>query len=400
MPIPQEVEYLRGLLNAKVYLEAKPWMCPSWVLLSLKDIDTEQKDVTEFHNSMHRNWSNIGGVGSRHYGIADSRGLVTPRFDCGSIDFWLIDNEELLFPAMIGKDGPQLKLVSTEDQLYEWKAQIKSVEFTRLVYHVSKDKSEYIHNEIVLRNHGLETVNFTFFAAVRPMSPLGVEPIEIVDYDTSRQKLFVNGNLSLMVDTKPTAIYIGDGDDVDLPSFVISMSTQRDIQSRSSTGLATTIFRFDITLNPAGSQTITFGSPLYARKKADETSTFNPSTNDRDKSVGLWFDFADERASFMCPDTRFDTAFDQATATLAVQAFPAIFSEESHFASLSWKERVRVLLSLIRSGSRTVAENVVTELIVKNEVPEGDLDTSIFSRILLGILQYFEHVDDAKISAE
>ena len=105
---------------------------------------------------MYRNWSNIGGVGSRSHGIADSRGLVTPRFDCGSIDFWLLNDEELLFPAMIGKDGPQLKLVSTEDQLYEWKTQNKSVEFTRLAYHVTKDNSEYIHNEIVLRNHGLE----------------------------------------------------------------------------------------------------------------------------------------------------------------------------------------------------------------------------------------------------
>ena len=130
----QEVEFLRGLINAKVYLEAKPWMCPSWVILTQKDIDSEEQLVSEFQNNMYRNWSNIGGVGSRRFGIADSRGLVTSRFDCGSMDFWLLDDETLIFPALIGKDGPQLKLVSTEDQLYEWKTQVKSVEFARLVY--------------------------------------------------------------------------------------------------------------------------------------------------------------------------------------------------------------------------------------------------------------------------
>ncbi|MGY5859947.1 MAG: hypothetical protein RTU63_11310 [Candidatus Thorarchaeota archaeon] len=396
----QEVEYLRGLINAKVYLEAKPWMCPSWVFLSLKDIDTENELVTEYHNSMYRNWSNIGGVGSKHHGIADSRGLVTPQFDYGSIDFWLLKDDELIFPALIGKDGPQLKLVSTEDQLYEWKTQIKSVEFTRLVYHVTKDNSEYIHNEIVLRNHGLEKATFTFYASVRPMSPLGVEPIEIVDYDTSMQKLFVNGNLSLMINKKPNAIVICEGDDVDLPDTVISMSTQQDIQARSKTGLATIIFRFDVTLTPAGSETIIFGSPLYASKKTDESSTFNPSGNDRDKSIGRWFDFVDERVSVTYPDTRIESIFNQATSALVVQAFPVMFPEDSYLTSLSWKERMRVLLALIRSGCSNVAENVVNELITKEELPEGALDTTTYSPLLWGILQYYEHAADAKISGE
>ena len=52
----KEVEYLQGLINAKIYLEAEPWMCPSWVVLSRKEIDTEEEHVTEFHNTLYRNW--------------------------------------------------------------------------------------------------------------------------------------------------------------------------------------------------------------------------------------------------------------------------------------------------------------------------------------------------------
>ncbi|MBE0526217.1 MAG: hypothetical protein IH631_04700, partial [Candidatus Thorarchaeota archaeon] len=115
---------------------------------------------------------------------------------------------------------------------------------------------------------------------------------------------------------------------------------------------------------------------------------------------GRWFDFSDERVSVMYPDTRIDSAFNQATTSLVIQAFSVMFPEESHLASLSWKERMRVLLALIRSGCGTVAANVVTEMITMGNIPNGALDTTIFSPILWGILQYYEHAADAKISGE
>jgi len=397
----QEVNYFRGLLNAKIYLDSEDWMCPSWVALSLKDIDTEEEIVTELHNTMYRNWSNIGGVGSKRYGIADSRGLVTPRFDYGSIDFWLLDDDELKFPALIGSDGPQLKLVSTQDQLYEWKTQIKSVEFARLVYHVTKDNSEYVFNEIILRNLGLEKTTFSFYAVVRPMSPLGVELIETAEYDSKRKNLFVNNNLAFMVNKKPSAIIMSEGDDVDLPEAVLAMSTQQqDNKTKSITGLATIILRYDVSLSPAGSESIILASPLSAISRTDKVPTFDPTNDDRDNSVGRWFDFADERVEATYPDDQIESAFNQATASLVVHAFPVMFPEETHLASLSWKERTRILLALIRSGCSTVSEKLVTEMISKGELPDGPLDLSIFSPMLWGFLQYYEYAADTRISGE
>jgi len=394
----QEVEYLRGLINVIVYLEAEPWMCPTWVVLSRKGIETEKEPVTDFRNTMYRNWSNIGGVGAKRYGITCSRGLVVPRFDFGSIDFWLSDNGELMFPALIGKDGPQMKLVSSEDQLYEWKTQIKSVEFVRLVYHVIKDNSEYVYNEIVLRNLGLEKTPCSFYIAVRPMTPLGIEPIESTEYDTSRQMLFVNGKLALMANKKPTAIVMCEGNDVDLPHTVLEMSTQSDVKSKSTTGLATTVLRFDVTLSPAGSESIFFSSPLFTITKNDDIHTFNPSANDRDKSVGSWFEYADERVAVAFPDERLDFAFNQASASLAINALSVIFSEESHFESLSWKERMRVLYALIRSGSTKIVEHVITEMVSKIVIADSSLELTTFSPLLWGILQYYEHSTDVPIS--
>ncbi|MHA1863527.1 MAG: hypothetical protein ACTSWA_07140, partial [Candidatus Thorarchaeota archaeon] len=263
-----------------------------------------------------------------------------------------------------------------------------------------KDNSEYVYNEITLRNHGLEKATFSFYAVVRPMSPLGIEIIEAAKYDTKRAMLFVNGNLALMVNKKPTAIIMGEGDDVDLPNTVITMSTQQDIETKSTTGLTTIVLRFDVSLSPAGSESIVFGSPLSGNSEDDVVPAFDPTDNDRDESVGRWFDFADERLAATYPDERIDSAFNQATVSLVIQAFPVMFPEESHLASLSWKGRMRILLALVRSGCSNVTEKIVTEMISKGAIPDGPLDTTIFSPMLWGFLQYYEHVADARISSD
>ena len=100
------------------------------------------------------------------------------------------------------------------------------------------------------------------------------------------------------------------------------------------------------------------------------------------------------------PDTKIDDAFNQATSNLVVQAYPYIFSEGSRYSCLSWKERIRILLAMIRSGSNTVSEAVVNALITTEEIPDAPLDTTKFSPLLLGILQYYEHVSNARFSSE
>ena len=139
MLVDNEIEHLRERLNASVYLKAKRWMLPSWVDLTMKGLDKDKTLITSLPNNSYRNWSLIGGVGSRKYGMTDSRGLATALPVCGSVDIWVLGTEGVIFPALMGKDGPQLKLVSTEDQLYEWRTEVQSVEFVRLLYHVEQD---------------------------------------------------------------------------------------------------------------------------------------------------------------------------------------------------------------------------------------------------------------------
>ncbi|MFW9835440.1 MAG: hypothetical protein ACFFEK_15675, partial [Candidatus Thorarchaeota archaeon] len=190
--IEDEIEHVREQLNASVYREAESWMLPSWVDLTIKGQGKKDTLNSTLANNSYRNWSLIGGVGARKCGIADSRGLVTTLSDCGSIDVWILGSDGIIFPALIGKDGPQLRLVSSEDQLYEWKTDVRSVEFTRLVFHAEHDEIEYLYNEIVVKNIALEETSITFYVVIRPMSVLGFEPIEHVKFDYETNKVYVN----------------------------------------------------------------------------------------------------------------------------------------------------------------------------------------------------------------
>jgi hypothetical protein len=393
-----EIDSLRSKLNAKLYLEAESWMLPSWAILTLKDFNKEQGIVTEFRNTMYGNWSHIGGVGKRRYGTTDSRGLVSPRIDCGSIDFWLQDDQQILFPALIGKDGPQLKLVSSEDQVYEWKTHIKSVEFTRLVYHVEKDGVEYIYNEINLRNHGLERTKFTFYVLIRPMSVLGVEPIELIEYNAKNRNLYVNRFLSLMFDKVPDAVEFGDAFDTEFPKDVMNMSNSQDSRITSATGQATIAMRYDISLTPAGSQRIFFWSPLASIGIGDEFRSIKPTPEDRDRTIGEWFDFSDFRVNIAFPEERLDIVLSQAAVSLAMHAYPVMFPEDPHLAALDWRERMRILASFIRTGSMDVAGKVVEALTTNMSIPDGHLDLSMFSPLLWGIHQYFEYTQGATLN--
>jgi hypothetical protein len=399
LPI-DEIDYLQCQLNAKFYLSAASWMLPSWAVLTLKDYNKERHTVTEFRNTMYNNFSLIGGVGTKKYGTTDSRGLLSAILDCGSLDFWLDDGEQLLFPALIGKDGPQLKLVSSEDQVYEWKTDVKSTEFTRLVYHVTRDGAEYIYNEIILRNHGLENAQFTFFVLVRPMSVLGIEPIESIQYDASHQQLYINRLLALMFGKMPDAVVFGNAFDNEFPQAVISMSKQADQDGSmvSVDGLATMAMKFNISLTPAGSQRLFFWSPLTPLGPSSEITRMKPTPDDRDNSIGEWFDFSDSGVKIMFPEERMNAVLSQARVSLAIHAFPVMFPETSHLAALDWKERMRIFHALIRSGSTTVVEKVVDTLTKTMGVPDGSLDLSVYSPLLWGLHQFLEFTHGTTLS--
>ncbi len=382
-----EIEHLREQLNASVYLEAEPWMLPSWVDLALKGLDKEDTLISSLPNNAYRNWSLIGGVGSRKYGVTDSRGLATAIPGCGSMDIWVLGTNDIIFPALMGKDGPQLKLVSTEDQLYEWKTDIQSVEFVRLLSHVEQDGVEYLYNEVVLKNIALEKTTITFYVALRPMSVLGFEPIETLGFDATTNQISANDTLAFQVDTAPSAVYLVEANDITIPETIQSDAIRYDYKTSSKEGLGSAILRFNITLPPAGTKTIIFGAPLEVPSDKDALEGLTLKNHNRDRSIGNWFDFAEKRGRAVFPDEKLNGVLSQAAVTLAIQAQSVLFPDESETSDLNWRDRMRILYALIKSGGIDVASQVTNQATQIFDDLDVSMDTTIFSPLLWGLLQ-------------
>ncbi|MFX1483434.1 MAG: hypothetical protein ACFFCP_09615 [Promethearchaeota archaeon] len=387
----EEINSFRDLLNAVIYPNAQPWMLPSWAVLSLKGLDLENTILHEFPNSSYRNWSLVGGVGARNYGIVDSRGLASARADIGSIDVWLQDEDEIIFPALIGKDGPQLHLVSSEDQLYEWRTGIKSIDFVRLVYHAKQGDDEFLFNEIVLRNIALEKAEATFYVVIRPMSPWGVDPLERIEYDDSNNQIDVNGIPALHFDSSPSAVILTEADNSQVPELIRNESSRTDSIIESKRGLAMASIRFDIKLMPAGSKRILFVTPLESTARTTELSKLDLGQHIRDQTVGEWYAFSNHLVEVKFPDSELDEVFSQAAVSLALQARSVMFPAESFLAAIPWHDRMRILSALIKTGSMDLAEKLVIEIAQHATMPGEHMDRSIFSPILWGILQFYNH---------
>ncbi len=322
-----EIEWLRSRLNRRVYRDAESWMIPSWALRDSRRSAKAPSENDRFDNDQRRNWTTIGGVGSREYAVCDSKGLLTVIPDCGSIDFWLLGPAGIIFPSMVPDEGPRLVLLSAEDQVYEWKTDLGPLEFSRLVYHSLAEGKDTIYNEIQVRNRSLERAKITFYAVVRPMSVNGVEPIEVAEYNPSKKAVYTNGLLAMMMSREPKSVYITEAGDTGLPTSITDLAPKSDSLSNAPSGLATVVLRFDVPLKPAGTERFFFVSPLVPITKRDSLPVFPLDQRARDSAVQVWFEFMDSTLSGEFPDRNLNDMLSQSKAILAMQIRKSIFGQ-------------------------------------------------------------------------
>ncbi|MFW9884460.1 MAG: hypothetical protein ACFFEX_08730 [Candidatus Thorarchaeota archaeon] len=383
-----EAEQLRIGLNGRIYAAAEPWMLPLWARLQKQKTPFEDTGVSNDHL---RNWTIVGNPGARYYAVTDESGLVTTVPQCGSLDFWLEVNGELIYPSTMDRDGPRLSLVSPEDQIFEWKAIRGPIEFSRHIYHVSYNKEEAVFNEVLVKNHSLTEASFTFYAVLRPMSVRGVEPIETLEFDNEKRKLYANGFLAFSVDVQPNSVVLSTGDNPNLSEAIMTQKQRMNKEFSTAKGLATAVLRYEVTLAPAASRRFYFICPLKPIRTSDEMVDFPASTKMRDVTVGNWFEFMDSTTSFGFPNRGLDPLVVQAKATLAIKAATTIMDAPD----VSWREKARILLALSRTGNLRQAKELSLAIGKPSRV-SSDADSSVFGPYLWGVLQYYIHSNDVE----
>jgi hypothetical protein len=386
----EQIQKIQGMLNKAIYNSAENWMKPQWAILHV----SEDEDELEMNNTSKRNHIVIGIPGGRYFARCDATGLLNAILHSGSIEFWLYDGDEIIFPALVNEEGPKISLISPDDQVYEWSTSVGSVDFSRLMYHVRTDTSESILNEIHVKNRTLEQTNFTFYVVLRPMSSLGVEPIESIIHDEDSGGLYANGCLAFVLYKKPTAVFMSTADDPNLVGLIKSEQDRCDHDYSTIRGLGTAIVRYDLDLSPAESQEFYIANPLEQLTQEDKFPDISPNSSYRTKTIQSWFEFSRETMSLEIPNTNLQTAYAQAKASLATQAYSEFKTIPLKGQNLFWREKIRIPLALLRIGCFVLVKQLLSRYIEDEDRVETQYEFSIISPLVWMLTQYVAYSKD------
>ncbi|NWF95146.1 MAG: hypothetical protein HXY34_03305 [Candidatus Thorarchaeota archaeon] len=406
VPPSEEIKHLRAALNQAVFSSSQKWMLPRWAVRRLEDKSSGTTSPRGIINDYRDDWFCIGGVGARYHAEADSSGLIDPRTGCGSFDVWFYKNNEVCFPALsLSSDSPRLSLESASDEILSYRDYFGPLEFTRLVYHVVEGSAEAVYNEISIKNVSLEPASFTFFAALRPLSLNGFEPVESLEYIRDEGTLYSNGIVALEVDKAPTALVMTSADNPNLPTELLSVLgsvaetdpiLQGSKRARFDTSYSTprcagtAVLKYDLRLGPASTTTLFFISPLTRITKATRGRPFTKTSRCRDESVERWFDFSDSTLSASFPDSRLDAAVAQAKAVLAKKSLAMTTGDEDHGPMLTDRESARVLTALTRIGAHELAQQVGCT-VASRLAPSSSTDLNEVLPLVWAVSQVYEY---------
>ncbi len=350
------VEEIRGRLNARLLLSptTQPWMKPRWATRIRPDDGIEC-----LVNGTEADWVPIGGAGGRGVGHSDSAGLTTGLEGCGGLDFWLLGEDgEVLFPALC--EEAVLECPSIEDQVFVWSKQVGPVEFIRHIYYGEDDGRPALYNEVHVSNKSLDNVGFTFFAALRPLSIHGIEPLVEIEYDALLRRLVANGAVAVESDASPDTVFLAWADSSSLIDEITAQTEREDNEIRTPRGLATAVLRYDLDLRPAGEMIIFFVQPLSLI--ARDAPEYAKTPEMRHATVERWFDLMDNTVGVILPNSGVQDAITQAKAVIMSHALPA---SESSLCDLSETELAGLILALARTGASTVLADVTRRVLAE-----------------------------------
>lgn len=190
--------HARGLANTKAIQNNLDWIWPYWIERQYDPTDDSfiPRAFSFSHiNLTHRNWTATSAPGSDSYVVVDPRGLVTPFHDSWSIDFWIVTKSgRWLIPSKL-KSGQQ-RLENSNTLNIVTRSQQDNLSLETKVS-VQRDKAGAETGLIELEAECDEPAHLAI--AVRPYNPEGIQFIDTISVDSSKQRLTINGEATLQL---------------------------------------------------------------------------------------------------------------------------------------------------------------------------------------------------------
>ena len=316
------VFHARGLVNTRAIQYNLDWVWPYWIVKQFKpnDISFIPRGFAFSHvNLTHRNWTAVGHPDLPYYPIVDPRGLVTPYLDGWSIDVWVVSNSNgTLYPCEAG--SARQELVLEEDALrVVTRTQRAGLTLETRVWVAPGPEGMLTH----LHATAFSELGGHLVVALRPYNPEGVQFIDAISFDRSRNRFRVDGQRGPRFDRPPEKVLFSNYARGDVAHHLDQPEHEPAVTCEI--GMASAAALFSVPPDRAGSVSVTL--PLMATS-GDRRTSRRPVRPDG--PVGSWRQRLAETARLIVPDEKFQFLYDAAIRTLlllsADEAYPGPYT--------------------------------------------------------------------------
>ena len=294
--------HARGLINTKTIQHNMDWIWPYWVEKQYNPNDPSfiPRAFSFTHiNLTHRNWTALGLPNQPYYPIIDPRGLVTPFYNGWSIDFWIVSKNGLrLIPSKLYKAE---QILETKDGLrLRTSFSLSGIQLVQSAEVVITDGTPVL----VISIHAQASSGGWLVTALRPYNPEGIQFIEQISLETSRQVLVVDGRERIYFEEIPQKILFSTYASGDVIHKL--EEKEKDMTVRCSVGMATAAAVHN--LQGDSEKRLTIRIPLQLDTSA--------RTRYISQGAGDWPSVLKDTAGLSVPDRNIQHLYDAAVRTL------------------------------------------------------------------------------------
>jgi hypothetical protein len=164
------------------------WLLPQWL----------EDQTSEPHHIGRRTWTTLGTLASSSRPVVDQRGLVTPRSEGWSLDWWIGADDRWHFPSR--DTGVRQRLVEATP-VVETSMRIPGGDAVHRVYAVRVSGPPGLEELLVVEIHNQSRVPFALALAIRPYNAIGFAAVQ--DVDLVGATVTVGGRPALLLPASP-----------------------------------------------------------------------------------------------------------------------------------------------------------------------------------------------------
>jgi hypothetical protein len=231
-----------GINNYFLFQKFFYFKWPYWLFNSYSVKSRTFNPITPFLliNNNNRDWISFSNQHSPGKVFIDPSGMISPSRESWSIEFWILEKDELQRPqerisSVVQKKDLESNIVNTR-----WKE--SGFDLSENIYNINNNFEEFaVELKTVLQNSSPRSC---LIIAVRPYNTLSLGGISSVEYNNKTKLIQINGKEKIYLENKPDFILSGNSlaGDID-----INRADSKINSIKCASGMATMAFGYNLT---------------------------------------------------------------------------------------------------------------------------------------------------------